>query len=107
MLLASAGPALAQSRSSVTGTVATAAGAAVEFATITLHRAADSAVVKSEFSDAQGHFQLDAPAGARYRVSAAQVGFERYWSAPFELLAEGLALPAIACGPARPRRSKK
>ncbi|HEX8504842.1 MAG TPA: TonB-dependent receptor [Hymenobacter sp.] len=94
-LLVAAGPAWAQSRASLSGNVTTAAGAAVEFATVTLHRAADSVVVKSEFSDAQGHFQLEAPGGARYRVSAAQVGFERYWSAPFDLPAEGLALPAI------------
>ncbi|GAB3846316.1 outer membrane beta-barrel family protein [Hymenobacter terrigena] len=84
-----------QNRVAVNGTVQSA-GVPVEFATITLHRAADSAVVKTEFSDAQGRFQLAAPSGARYRVSAAQVGFERYWSAPFELPAAGLALPAFA-----------
>lgn len=84
-----------QTRVAVSGTVL-AANAPVEFATITLHRAADSAVVKTEFSDAQGRFQLEAPSGARYRVSAAQVGFARYWSAPFELPAFGLALPAFA-----------
>ncbi|WP_236049359.1 TonB-dependent receptor domain-containing protein [Hymenobacter negativus] len=91
-----AGPVAAQTRATITGTLATAAGAPIEFATITLHRAADSTVVKSEFSDAQGHFQLEAPSGGRYRVSAAQVGFERHWSAPFELPTAGLALPAIA-----------
>lgn len=32
----------------------------------------------------------------RYRVSAAQVGYVRYWSAPFELPAAGLALPPVA-----------
>jgi hypothetical protein len=95
-LLISAGSAMAQTRASLTGAVATTAGAPVEFATITLHRANDSVVVKSEFSDAQGRFQLEAPSGVRYRVSAAQVGFERYWSAPFELPAAGMALPAIA-----------
>ncbi|WP_303311045.1 TonB-dependent receptor [Hymenobacter sp. BT730] len=88
-------PAIAQIRAPLTGKVGTAAGAPVEFATITLHQAADSAVVKTEFSDAQGHFQIDALSGARYRVSVAQVGFERYWSAPFELPAAGLALPAM------------
>ncbi|WP_046242477.1 TonB-dependent receptor domain-containing protein [Hymenobacter terrenus] len=94
--LIAASSASAQTRAALTGTVATATGAAVEFATITLHRAADSTVVKTEFSDGQGHFQLEAPSGAQYRVSAAQVGFERYWSTPFELPAAGLALPAIA-----------
>ncbi|WP_082685114.1 TonB-dependent receptor [Hymenobacter sedentarius] len=91
----SASSAAAQARAALTGAVASAAGAPVEFATITLHRAADSTVVKTEFSDGQGRFQVEAPSGDSYRVSAAQVGFERYWSAPFELPAAGMALPAI------------
>ncbi len=86
---------LAQSRAAVSGTVGSSTGAAVEFATATLHRAADSVVVKTEFSDAKGGFRLDAPAGGRYLVSVAQVGFERYWSPAFELPAAGLNLPVI------------
>jgi ferric enterobactin receptor len=86
----------AQSRAAVRGTVASPTGAAVEFATITLHHAADSVVVKTEFSDAQGAFRLEAPAGKSYRVSVMQVGYGRYWSAPFELPEDGLSLPAIA-----------
>ena len=85
----------AQCRAALTGTVRTAAGAPVEFATVTLHRAADSVVVKTEFSDAQGRFQLEAPSGAHYRVSVAQVGFARYWGVPTELPAAGLALPPV------------
>jgi len=85
----------AQGSGAVSGTVTSNAGAAVEFATVTLHRAADSVVVKTEFSDAIGAFHLAAASG-RYLVSAAQVGFARYWSAPFELTAAGLALPPVA-----------
>ena len=88
-------PALAQLPAAVRGTVASRAGSAIEFATITLHRATDSVVVKTEFSDPQGAFRLDAAAGGRYRVSAAQVGFARYWSPAFELPAAGLTLAAI------------
>ena len=90
-------PAAAQAprRAPLTGTVQTAAGTTVEFATVTLHRAADSAVVKTEFSDGQGHFGFEAPSGVRYRVSASQVGFARYWSPPVELPTTGLVLPAI------------
>lgn len=91
----------AQTRAALRGTVADAGGEPVGFATVTLHRAADSVVVKTEFSDAQGGFRLDAPAGQRYRVSVAQVGFGRYWSAPFELTAAGLALPACALTPSQ------
>jgi ferric enterobactin receptor len=91
----------AQTRAVVQGTVAGPSGAALEFATVTLHRAADSVVVKTEFSDAQGAFRLDAPVGQRYRVSVAQVGFGRYWSAPFELPAAGQALPACTLAPSQ------
>ena len=88
-------PARAQAPAAVHGTVASGAGALIEFATVTLHRAADSVVIKTEFSDSQGTFQLAAGSGKRYLVSAAQVGFERYWSPAFELPATGLTLPAI------------
>ena len=85
----------AQARAAMRGTITNPAGGAMEFATITLHRAADSVVVKTEFSDKQGAFQLDAPAGSSYRLSVAQVGCGRYWSPPFILPAGGLTLPAI------------
>ena len=88
-------PAQAQGPVAVRGSVASAAGAPLEFVTITLHRATDSVVVKTEFSDPQGAFRVDAAAGGRYVVSAAQVGFARYWSPAFELPAAGLALPVI------------
>ena len=84
-----------QGRALVRGQVVSAAGPALELVTVTLHRAADSTVVKTEFSNAQGAFQLEASAGGSYRVSAAQVGFERYWSPAFELPAAGRVLPAI------------
>ena len=91
--------AFGQSAATITGEVLDPAGLPVEFTTITLHRALDSAVVKSEFSDAKGAFVLRAPAGGAYLVSAAQVGYARYWSAPFELSTAGLVLPPVALRP--------
>jgi ferric enterobactin receptor len=85
----------AQGRAHLQGSVTNEAGAAVEFATITLHRATDSVAVKSEFSDVQGAFQLEMPAGGRYLVSAAQVGFGRYWSPVLEATAGEQQLPPI------------
>ena len=85
----------AQAPAAVRGRVAGPGGAAVELATVTLHRAADSVVVKTEFTDAAGAFELTAAAGRRYLVSVAQVGFRRYWSPAFELPAAGLALPPV------------
>ncbi|QDA62200.1 outer membrane beta-barrel protein [Hymenobacter jejuensis] len=97
LLLSAAGlgAAQAQAPTSVTGAVRTAAGAPIEYATVTLHRAADSTVVKTEFSDDKGAFRLDQPAGGRYLISASQVGFVRRWSAPFELAPGGITLEAL------------
>lgn len=91
----------AQTRAPVRGTVGSSRSPALELATVTLHRAADSAVVKTEFSDQQGAFRLEAAAGRRYRVSVAQVGFARYWSPAFELPGGGLTLPAIVLVPSQ------
>jgi hypothetical protein len=85
----------AQARATLRGTLANSAGVTLEFATVTLHRAADSVVVKTEFSDRQGAFQLEASAGRSYLLSVAQVGCGRYWSTTFTLPESGLALPAI------------
>ncbi|GAB2967804.1 outer membrane beta-barrel family protein [Hymenobacter coalescens] len=80
----------------VSGAVRTAAGAAVDYATVTLHRAQDSTVVKTEFSDAQGAFRFEQAANGRYLVSASQLGFVRQWSKPFEVAGGAVSLPALA-----------
>ncbi|MBJ6109752.1 TonB-dependent receptor [Hymenobacter sp. BT523] len=94
-LLLSTFQARAQAPADVRGSVLSADRSPVEFATVTLHRATDSTVVKSEFSDAKGLFQFErAPAG-RYLVSAAQVGFERRWSQPFDAAGQAVELPTL------------
>ncbi|MDB5233935.1 MAG: TonB-dependent receptor [Hymenobacter sp.] len=85
----------AQERGSLTGKVETAAGAAIEFATVTLHRAADSVVVKSEFSDEKGVFKFEQAASGKYLVSAAQVGFVRAWAPVTVAAGENLTLPTL------------
>lgn len=87
---------LAQGRAEVRGSVTNSAGAGIEFVTVTLHRATDSVLVKTEFSDAQGAFRLPAKVGERYLVSAAQMGMGRYWGSVFEVPAAGVVLGAIA-----------
>jgi len=96
LLLTGSLPALAQAPVGVRGTVQSAAGAPIEFATVTLHRAADSTVVKTEFSGPKGSFQFEQAANGRYRVSAAQVGFVRQWSPPFEVAGQAVELPVLA-----------
>jgi ferric enterobactin receptor len=94
-LLSTIPAARAQALAEVRGAVQGPDGAAIEYATVTLHRAADSVVVKTEFSDAKGTFQFERAAGGRYLVSAAQVGFERRWSAAFEVAGAAVSLPAL------------
>ena len=89
----------AQPAAPLTGTVRGQTGIALEFVTLTLHRAVDSALVKTEFSDVQGRFRLDVPASGRYLVSASQVGYGRYWSPVLTVPAGGLALPPIDLRP--------
>ncbi|WP_240935630.1 hypothetical protein [Hymenobacter sp. HDW8] len=53
--------------SSVTGRVQNAVGGVpIQFANVTLHRAADSVAVKTEFSDAQGAFRLEQAVGGLF-----------------------------------------
>ncbi|MDO7851728.1 TonB-dependent receptor domain-containing protein [Hymenobacter convexus] len=85
----------AQQRGILSGQVQTAAGAPIEFATVTLHRTTDSVVVKSEFSDEKGVFRFEQAVAGKYLVSAAQVGFVRGW-VPVTLAAgETLTLPPL------------
>ena len=93
--LLSASAANAQNTGAVSGTVQEASGQVVAFATLTLHRAADSVVVKSEFSDDKGGFRLAPVAAGRYLVLASQVGFVRRWSAPFEVAGAEVKLPTM------------
>jgi ferric enterobactin receptor len=87
---------VAQERAAVSGKVGSAATPTLAAVTVTLHRATDSVAVKTEFTDQQGAFQLEAAAGGRYLVSVAQAGYQRYWSPTFELPSTGLVLPAIS-----------
>ncbi|HEV7350860.1 outer membrane beta-barrel protein [Telluribacter sp.] len=72
----------AQGLSTLTGQVADPAGAAVEFATVTLHRSADSVVVKSDYSNENGEFKMAGVSGGNYYVQVSMVGYKRFISAP-------------------------
>jgi ferric enterobactin receptor len=83
----------------VTGQIqAAVTGAPVQYATVTLHRATDSATIKTEFSNARGIFrleQLDQTAGGLFLLSVTQVGFVPYWGSAFEISPRGMYFPAI------------
>ena len=80
----------------VTGRIQSALeGTPIPFAAVTLHRAADSLAVKTEFSSDQGTFQVEQVAGGRFLLSVTKIGYVRYWSQSFELAAGGQNFPTI------------
>ncbi|QIP13977.1 TonB-dependent receptor [Spirosoma aureum] len=93
------GIALAQNGPNVLGSVHDPAGAVVEFATVALHRATDSTVIKTEFSNASGAYQFAAVPAGRYFVSASLVGFSRSQTGPFAISTFNETLPVIQLKP--------
>ncbi|WP_324672138.1 outer membrane beta-barrel protein [Hymenobacter sp. GOD-10R] len=85
----------AQTAAAINGAVHTAAGAPVDYATITLHHATDSSVIKTEFSNEKGLFHFEQAATGQYLVSASQVGFGRQWSKPFAMTSASITLPTL------------
>jgi outer membrane receptor protein involved in Fe transport len=83
------------------GTVRSATGQPIEFATVSLHRAADSVVVKAEFTDDKGMFQLTLPPAGRYYVAASQVGFARDRTEEITISTEGQRLPTLVLQPSQ------
>ena len=71
--------------STISGKVIDPDGQAVSFANVVLHRTADSSMVKVEYTDDNGAFQLlSIPAGS-YWLNVSFVGLNSYDSAPFNL----------------------
>ncbi|MEZ0609451.1 TonB-dependent receptor domain-containing protein [Fibrella sp. WM1] len=83
------------------GRVQAADGTAIEFATVALHRAVDSVVVKTEFSDASGTFRFPISAAGSYRLSASQVGYVRVWSDVITVGSAGVSLTPLVLQPSQ------
>ncbi|WBA42788.1 TonB-dependent receptor [Hymenobacter canadensis] len=82
-LLTLAGPLVAQERPApIPGTVRTATGTPVEYATVVLHRATDSVALKTEFTDAGGQFVLAPASVGQYLVSVVHAGYAQAWVGP-------------------------
>ncbi|MBD2754182.1 outer membrane beta-barrel protein [Spirosoma validum] len=91
----------------VSGIVRAVEGTTIEFATIAIHRAADSVVVKTEFSDASGAFRFEQLPVGQYFISASQVGFDRVQTPPFSVSASDQKLPAIVLKPSSKTQLKE
>ncbi|UOR07134.1 TonB-dependent receptor [Hymenobacter aerilatus] len=85
----------AQTAPTLMGLVRDASGQPLEYATVTLHRAADSVAVKTEFCDAQGRFALPAALAGNYLISAALVGYNRVWSEPVTAIGQSQTLSPL------------
>ncbi|MBX0290634.1 TonB-dependent receptor [Hymenobacter sp. HSC-4F20] len=86
----------AQQPGAVVGKVQATTGAPIDYATVTLHRATDSTVVKTEFTDASGGYRFEPVAAGRYRVSAAQVGYARGWSGVLDVAAASVVVSPLS-----------
>ena len=91
----------------LSGTVRDQTGASVEFATIAIHRAVDSVVVKTEFSDETGTFRFEQLPAGRYFISASQVGFERTQTAFFVIASSNQTLAPIRLKPSTTTQLKE
>ena len=86
-----------QTTTTVKGVVNDDKGKPLATATVVLHKAKDSALVKTDVTDASGKFSFTNIAAGKYFVEVSNVGFNNYNSAAFDV-AEGqqYELPAAA-----------
>lgn len=77
----------AQNKSTVDGNVKDNNGKALESVTVSLLKAKDSTLVKTDITDANGQFELSASAGGKFLLSYTIVGYDKKFSDHFELQA--------------------
>ncbi len=70
----------AQNPLTVSGKIRDSSGKSLEFATVSLHKQADSSVVKSRYTDENGAFVLENVPQGVYFLKAAMIGFYTYIS---------------------------
>jgi len=72
----------------ITGQVNDDSRKLVEFANVTLHKAADSTLVKATLTDIKGAFELGAIKEGHYYVNVSQMGYQRFKSPVFNINAD-------------------
>lgn len=86
----------AQSVGKISGAINDEGGKALPSATVSLHRAKDSGLVKVAITDKSGHYDFINIKEGRYLLSVTSVGFNKKFSALFNLSANGVEVPVIA-----------
>jgi len=89
-----------QATGRISGSIVSADNKPVEFATVSLLRAKDSAVVKGALGDVNGQYKLDRVPNGNYIIKTTVVGFTKGLSKPFAITAANpeVKLPAITMG---------
>lgn len=80
---------------SLIGSVADGSGQALEGATVSLLKSADSSLVKVELSDASGRFEFAEAKSGAYRLSVTMLGFEKHFSEEIAVAGQPVALPQV------------
>jgi len=70
-------------------------GKALAAATVTLHKSQDSALVKTEVTDAAGSFEFSTVTDGNYFIEVTSVGFKNYQSSSVTIKGQPLDLPAV------------
>jgi len=89
----------AQSGLKITGSITSTDGKPLDGATIYLLKAADSTLVKTALSNADGSYTLAGLKAGDYKLSAVTMGFAAYKGAAFKLIDQDIALPGITLQP--------
>lgn len=85
----------AQTPNRITGQVIQAGNKPVEFATVTLLKAADSSLVKGAVADIAGKYEFEQIKQGKYIIAAAFVGMNKVYSSPFELKGGAFIAPPL------------
>src|ERR1700690_2295308 len=75
----------AQVNTTITGTLKSAEGKAIEAATVSLLKHTDSSLVKMALSDTKGAYIFEKIKAGDYIIKADAVGFNTYYSKPVQL----------------------
>jgi outer membrane receptor protein involved in Fe transport len=75
--------------SGVKGAISDSKKAPVEFANVFIIKSSDSTIVKSALTDASGAYTFTDISAGEYMVMVMQLGYQRYYSAPFMVKSDG------------------
>lgn len=101
LLLCGAGWASAQTSTvKVTGTLLTQEGKPLDYATVSLLQAKDSAIVKGSLSNERGLYTFNGVKAGSYIIKATAVAYNKTVSKVFEVTNSDITLPALSLTPA-------